>query len=242
MERLQTYAQTHFNITLNDAQLAQFAIYRDALIEWNANRMNLTAITDPDEVLIRHFLDSLSIVSVMGFDDGDKLIDVGTGAGFPGLALAIAFPNLQVTLLESVNKKLTFIQHVIDEGKLQNATTYHARAEDAGRDKAHRGQYDIVTARAVARLPILLEYMLPLAKVNGFCIAMKGRTAEEELADSKRALYVLHGEAMPIATVQLPEVPHPHFIVTVQKTGKTPKTYPRKAGTPSKKPIGGGEK
>ena len=230
-------AQALFNLTLSETQAEQFKTYHRLLDEWN-QRMNLTTITDPEEVEIRHFLDSLSIVSVISFDDGDKLIDVGTGAGFPGLALAIAFPKLQVTLLDSTMKKLNFLQAVIDELGLTNCQTLHSRAEDAGNNPKHREAYDVVTARAVAMLPILLEYTVPLAKVGGFVVAMKGESAEREVDEAKRALFVLRAEAKPVAEIQLPGVDRPHYLITIEKMEKTPSNYPRQAGIPKKKPIG----
>ena len=230
-------AQTTFDLTLTSKQTHQFEHYHHLLDEWG-KQMNLTTITEHDDVIIRHFLDSLSLVSVIGFDDGDKLIDVGTGAGFPGLALAIAFPNIHVTLMDSVQKKLKFLQAVIDGLELDNVEVLHMRAEDAGNDPKHREQYDIVTARAVALLPVLLEYTMPLAKIGGFVVAMKGESAEREVDEAKRALFVLKGEAKPVAEVQLPMVDRSHYLVTIEKMEKTPSNYPRQAGTPKKKPIG----
>ncbi|GAB5492767.1 MAG: 16S rRNA (guanine(527)-N(7))-methyltransferase RsmG [Phototrophicaceae bacterium] len=230
-------AQETFNIALSSKQAQQFEQYHQLLEEWG-KQMNLTTITEHDDVIIRHFLDSLSLVEVIGFDDGDKLIDVGTGAGFPGLALAIAFPNIHVTLMDSVQKKLKFLQAVIDELQLDNVEVLHMRAEDAGNHPDHREQYDIVTARAVALLPVLLEYTMPLAKVGGFVVAMKGESAEREVAEAKRALFVLKGDAKPVAEIQLPTIERSHFLVTIEKTEKTPNNYPRQAGTPKKKPIG----
>ena len=230
-------AKQLLGMSLTPEQDEQFAIYQRELADWNT-RMNLTAITEPEEVRVRHFLDSLSIALVMGFDPGDEVIDVGTGAGFPGLPLAIAYPDVTITLMDATAKKIHFLEHVVNECGLKNVKLVHARAEDGGNDPTHREQYDVVVARAVARLPSLLEYMLPLAKLGGFCIAMKGETAEEELEDSKRALYMLGGEAKPIEDVYFPQIERTHFLVTVEKVKKTPKIYPRKAGTPTRKPIG----
>lgn len=230
-------AQALFNVALTDAQVQQFAVYKRELLDWN-ERMNLTAITDPVAVDVRHFLDAISLVTVIGLEAGDKVLDVGTGAGLPGLPLALLFPQAHFTLLEATKKKLTFIEHVIAVLGVRNVTLLHARAEDAAHLPAHRALYDVVTARAVARLPILLEYLLPFAKVGGFVVAMKGKTAEEELQDARYALNFLGGEAKPIASVQLPDVEDPHYLLTVEKIRTTPKNFPRKAGVPAKKPIG----
>ncbi|MEM6282583.1 MAG: 16S rRNA (guanine(527)-N(7))-methyltransferase RsmG [Chloroflexota bacterium] len=224
------------DVELTPQQIAHFAIYESQLIEWNTHT-NLTAITEPDEIRVRHFLDSLTITKAADLNGELHGIDIGAGAGFPGLPLAIAFENLHMTLLDSAGKKVRFMQHVIDMLNLQNATAIHARAEELGQDAAHRAKYDLVLARAVARLPGLLEYMLPLAKVGGYCIAMKGTTAHEEAESATRALNILGGTHGRIETVQLPDVEIPHHLVVVRKVANTPAAYPRRPGTPTRKPI-----
>ena len=233
--QLQQQAAELFDVTLTDAQSAAFDTFAVELAEWN-QKMNLTAITAPDEVRVRHFLDSLSLATVIDFAD-QKIIDVGTGAGFPGLALAIAFPDVHVTLNEATGKKLKFIQHIIDTLKLKNAVTLHARAEEAGQQTRHRAKYDLVLARAVARLPALLEYLLPLAKTGGTVIAMKGSTAFIEADDSGEALRILGGTLIDIVPIRLPEMEYDHQLVIVEKAKKTPGTYPRKPGTPTREPL-----
>ena len=226
-----------FGIALTPEQAASFETYAKLLAEWNTHT-NLTAITEPEAVRVRHFLDSLSIVKAVPLRTGMRLIDVGTGAGFPGLPLAIAFPEIHVTLLEATGKKVAFLDHVIDALGLTNATTLKARAEEAGHMPDQRAHYDVVVARAVARMPALVEYLLPLARINGRCLAMKGVTAEEEAHDARHALRILGGRVQRILTVELPDVADAHHLVVVEKTDPTPTAYPRKPGVPTRKPLG----
>lgn len=229
-------AQTRFGVALTANQLAQFDVYQRELLAWNAHT-NLTAITDPPAVQTRHFLDSLSVALVAPLSPQTHLIDVGAGAGFPGLALAIAFPNTPVTVMDATGKKVRFMQHIIDTLKLQNANAFQARAEDAGQDLNHRARYPVVAARAVARLPALLEYLLPLTAVDGVCIAMKGSTAHSEAHDAAHALRILGGKLHRITPVQLPNVEHPHHLIVVHKHAPTPPEFPRRAGLPTRDPL-----
>jgi 16S rRNA (guanine527-N7)-methyltransferase len=234
-------AATLLDISLTPEQAAQFDIYARELAVWNAHT-NLTAITDADAVMVRHFLDSLTLFKVpmlkpLLFAPGTRVIDVGTGAGFPGLPLKLVQPEIELALLEATGKKVAFLEHLIDLYKLEGVTTIKARAEDAAHDEAHRAAYDIVAARAVARLPSLLEYLLPFAKVGGFCVAMKGRTAQTEAEDSVHALEVLGGRLKSIETFSLPGVDDPHHLVFVEKVSPTPSLYPRKPGIPTRQPL-----
>ncbi len=236
MSTLADEAAAWVDVTLTPDQEAQFAYYAGELALWNTHT-NLTAITDADGVRVRHFLDSLTVARAVPMTPGLRLIDVGTGAGFPGLPLRIAYPDIKLTLLETTGKKVAFLQSLVDTFAFDDVTLIKARAEDAGQDAAHRDAYDLVLARAVARLPSLLEYLLPFARVGGVCIAMKGRTAKTEAADSQQALATLGGRIKGIETVELPGLDEPHYLVVVEKIAPTPGDYPRQAGTPTRKPL-----
>lgn len=222
------------SINFTDEQLEQFRIYYDMLVEKN-KVMNLTGITEWDEVLEKHFLDSISLIRAIDLNQTLTVMDMGTGAGFPGIPLKIAFPNLKVTLADSLNKRVLFLQEVIDALKLEGIEAIHGRAEDLARDKKYREQYDLSVSRAVANLSTLSEYCLPFVKIGGQFISYKSGDVEEELAASKSAMFLLGGKINNTIKFELGESGRSFIII--DKVNGTPKTYPRKAGTPSKKPL-----
>lgn len=220
---------------LFENQLEQFNTYAKLLLEWN-KKMNLTAITKPEEIVTKHFVDSLYGLPFL--KNGDRLIDVGTGAGFPGIPLKIARPDLSLTLLDSLNKRLTFLNEVIGALGLSDTKTVHARAEEGAKAKSPlRESFDCATARAVASLSILSEYCLPYVKVGGVFLAYKGGDIEEELASSKNAICTLGGEIAEVSKHTIPDTDITHSIVVVQKTKSTLDIYPRQNGKISKKPL-----
>lgn len=233
---LKTLAADVLGLHLTDEHVRLFDRYTEELLAYNAHT-NLTAITDPEAVTVRHHLDSLSVLKAVDLQKGMRVADVGTGAGFPGLPLHIVVDGLDSTLIESTGKKTAFLTHMIEVLGLPRVLALNARAEDAGHLPHQRETYDVVVARAVARLPILLEYLLPLAKVGGVCVAMKGVTAQDELEASAGALRELGGVSERIVEVQLPGVPEPHYLVVIRKERQTPNAYPRKPGVPAKKPL-----
>lgn len=221
-------------IELEDKKQEQFYHYMELLQKWNEN-INLTAITEPEEVLQKHFVDSLTIMPYIKNDE--KVIDVGTGAGFPGIPLKIAKEEVEVILLDALNKRLNFLNEVIQELELSTIETVHLRAEEAGRNKDLREKFDVSVSRAVAPLSVLVEYLLPLVKVNGKCICMKGSNVEEEIRNSKKAIEILGGNIEKIEEFTLPNSDIKRNIIIIKKVSKTPSKYPRKPGTPSKEPI-----
>ena len=222
------------DIMFNVKQLEQFYKYMELLIEWN-KKINLTAIIEPKEIVLKHFIDSLTINKYI--KDKKSVADIGTGAGFPGIPLKIYRPDLKITLVDSLNKRMNFLKEVSYETNLENIEIIHSRVEDFGRNKKYREQFDIVTARAVANLSTLSEYLLPLVKQNGKCICMKGSDIEEELEKSNKAIHILGGKLDKVDIFLLPNSDMVRNIVIINKVSNTPNKYPRKAGTPSKKPI-----
>ena len=219
---------------LNVSQKNKFNKYLELLQEWN-NKINLTAITEKEEIELKHFYDSLTISKYI--KSGSSLIDVGTGAGFPGIPLKIKDESIKLTLLDSLNKRLIFLEEVEKELELKNVVNIHGRAEDYGKDKKYREKYDYATSRAVARLSVLVEYLLPFVKVGGYCICMKGPNIEEEIKDSEKAIRVLGGEIEKIDNFKLENDDNERNIIIIKKVKNTPKQYPRKAGIPTKEPI-----
>lgn len=225
------------NYPIDTAKMEQYNRYLLLLQEWN-NKINLTAITEEDEVYLKHFYDSLTLARFVDFNQaGLTLCDVGSGAGFPSIPLKILFPEIEITIVDSLKKRINFLELLVQELGLENVHLYHARAEDFGQENKFRSAFDVVTARAVARLSILAEFCLPITKENGVFAAMKGSQGEEEFEDSKKALKTLGGRLNTIETFELPENAGERSIILVDKVKKTPKKYPRQAGTPNKKPL-----
>ena len=222
------------SVTLSEQQLEQFEIYYDMLIEKN-KVMNLTAITEFEEVLEKHFLDSVSLIRAVDLQQPLKVMDLGTGAGFPGIPLKIVFPNLKITLADSLNKRVLFLQEVIQALGLTDIEAVHGRAEDLAREKSQRQQYDLCVSRAVANLSTLSEYCLPFVKIGGKFVSYKSGDCEEEVTNSKSAVFLLGGKITDTVRFDLGEAKR--TFVILDKVKGTPKEYPRKAGTPSKKPL-----
>ncbi|MEN8098502.1 MAG: 16S rRNA (guanine(527)-N(7))-methyltransferase RsmG [Chloroflexota bacterium] len=239
MEKLIAGAK-QWNIDLSDQQVEQFRLYRQEIQKWNQS-INLTAIDDDEGIIIRHFLDSLSCVLAMrqvNHIKGEcKLVDIGAGAGFPGIPLKIAFPSLQVTLVEATGKKSRFLDHMIDLLDLSGVESINSRAEDLGHSIEHREQYDWTVARAVADLPVLLEYMLPLTQIGGFSLAQKGEKGPEEVSRADRALSVLGGKLIKVLPAEIHGLAETRHLILVEKIATTPAKYPRRPGMPTKRPL-----
>lgn len=223
-------------INLSETQLQQFERYYQLLVEWN-EKINLTAITKKQDVYLKHFYDSITLGFYYDFTNPCKLVDVGSGAGFPSIPLKIVYPNLEIAIVDSLNKRVQFLDTVISDLELENITAYHGRAETFGQNPDFRGQFDFVTARAVARLNLLAEFCIPLLKKEGQFLAMKASKAETELAEAKNAIAVLGGKFIEDISFELPEIQDARHIIRVEKRKETPNKYPRKPGKPAKKPL-----
>ena len=238
MDKIQKLKESFgkLNITLTDRQYQQFLDYYELLVEWN-KVMNLTGITEFDEVVMKHFVDSLSLVYAIPVDKPYKLLDMGTGAGFPGIPLKIAFPEMEMVLLDSLNKRIKFLNEVIDQLGLEKITAIHGRAEEFARKEEYREQFDLCVSRAVANLATLSEYCLPYVKKNGYFIPYKSGAIEEEMETSKKAVGVLGGKIKEVKTFELPDSDIARSLVIIKKEKETPKKYPRSGGKPTKEPI-----
>lgn len=228
-------ATNKWDLSLSETQLEQFERYAVELSRWN-ERTNLTTITDPREIGVRHFLDSLSLAQVWRSEPPQSLADIGTGAGFPGLPLKLIWPDMQLLLVESVGKKTEFLQHMVKVLELRDVEIRTSRAEELGRDPRYREQFAGVTARAVATLNVLAEYCLPLCQVGGIFVAPKSAAGEQEAQEAQRAVRLLGGESGPSIPVQLPGI-EPRTLVVVHKMQPTPPQYPRRVGIPVKRPL-----
>lgn len=229
-----TYKTKNINIELDDEKVKKFYTYMNLLLEWN-EKINLTAITEPNDIILKHFVDSLTIEKFI--NKNAKVIDIGTGAGFPGIPVSIYRNDINMVLMDSLNKRIKFLDDVVDKNKLNNVKTVHARAEELAKNDNYREKFDVATSRAVAPLNILLEYMLPFVKTGGYCICMKGSNVDEEIVNSKKALNILNGKIEKIEKFELPNSDISRNIVIVKKVGNTPIKYPRKSGTPVKEPL-----
>lgn len=234
--QLMKEASLEVGLDLTEKQYNQFITYMKLLQEWN-EKINLTAITEDEEVIKKHFIDCIKAFKSNAVKNAKTVIDVGTGAGFPGLPIAIINPDVNVTLLDSLNKRINFLNTVVSALELKNVVTIHSRAEDGARKPEFREHFDVATSRAVANMAVLSELCLPYVKVNGHFVALKGPAIEEELKEGQKAISTLGGKLENIIEVNIEESDLKHNIVEIKKVNKCPKTYPRKAGTVNKKPI-----
>lgn len=236
MEKLARDALQLFGISLSTRQVAQLTTYERELLDWN-QKFNLTAIRDVEGIRAKHFLDSMSCALAWREQTPRRLVDVGTGAGFPGIVLKILYPGMKLTLVESVGKKANFCSHIVQTLDMEGVEVLTARAEDVGRNPKHRERYDWAVARAVANLPVLAEYLLPLVRVGGVMLAQKGASGPAEAQSAEHALKLLGGCLRQLIPVELPGVAEERYLVIVDKPAATPPAYPRKAGIVAKKPL-----
>ena len=236
MQNLRDAAYETLGLELSKRQVEAFSWYGEELQVWN-KRFNLTAITSKEEIETKHFLDSLSCVLARQFHPSGAVVDIGTGAGFPGLPLKIVFPQIQLTLLESIGKKVSFCRHVVKKLKLKEITVEQSRAESQGRKTEFRASYDSAIARAVATTPVVVEYALPLIKVGGCAILQKGETGPAEAQLAENAIHLLGGRMEQVVKVELPGVQETRYLLVVRKVAATPDRYPRRPGIPAKRPI-----
>jgi 16S rRNA (guanine527-N7)-methyltransferase len=236
MKKLIEDAQSLFDLHLTQQQITALLRYETELIEWN-QKFNLTAIRDVESIRTKHFLDSFSCELAWKGSPPNHLIDVGTGAGFPGIPLKLIHPHLKLTLVESVRKKAMFCQHIVDVLGLENVNVIHARVEDLGQDAKHREKYDWAVARAVANLNVLSEYLLPLVEIGGSMLAQKGENAPAEAQSAQAAMKLLGGKLRQLIPVNLPNAAHERYLVVVEKVAATPAKYPRKPGIAAKMPL-----
>ncbi len=222
------------DIVFTEEQLQKFYQYMNLLIEWN-EKINLTAIVEPKEIILKHFIDSLTIIQYI--KPNESVIDIGTGAGFPGIPIKILRKDLKITLLDSLNKRIKFLDEVIKELGLENINAVHARIEEYAKNKQYREKYDVATSRAVANLTTLSEYMLPMVKIKGRAICMKGSEISDEISKSKKSIKILGGEIVDIEEFTLPKSDNKRNVILIEKTENTPSKYPRKPGIPSKEPL-----
>lgn len=237
MKELLISGAKELDIQLSETQVEQFMKYKTLLQEWN-KKMNLTAITEDREVITKHFLDCMTINKALNMSEQKTVIDIGTGAGFPGLVIKIAFPHLKVTLVDALKKRLTFLETVINELGLTDIECVHSRAEDLGKNKQYREGFDICASRAVANLAVLSEYTLPFVKVDGYLIALKGQKLDEELEQGQKAIKILGGQLEEVVHTGVPFTDLDHKIAKIKKVKSTDTKYPRKAGEPTKAPLG----
>jgi 16S rRNA (guanine527-N7)-methyltransferase len=235
-EQLLREGARQLGVVLNDRQVRQMILYSEMLADWNT-RLNLTAITAGEDTIKKHFLDSLTCAATGYVADGLRAVDVGTGAGFPGIPIKIVYPDLRITLLDSLKKRIDFIKKVIAQLGLKGVAPLHGRAEDVARDAEHREKYQLCFSRAVAHLAVVSEYCLPFVEEGGLFLAMKGPGYAEEVKEARRAVEILGGEIVDRVQFQIPYTDITHYIIIIKKVKATGSDYPRKAGRPAKKPL-----